>query len=269
MYHFDHLVHFVEKPEQAIIDLQKEGLHVVAGGQHEVWGTYNSLSYFDLSYVELIGINNEDVFAQAAKQPYTLHESYENNKRENGFTRVALRTTTIEADAEKFKKAGFDVSGPTAFSRTKPDGTTVRWQLLHIGKGPVKVSYPFFIQWDEADNVRREQLTNQGVIAPHAAGALKITEVAYILERTAYLEELAEVLGAPLVFGVDEEYDAEIATIELGGMRFKFYRPQGDGPVWEAYLDHGQGIYNITLSGSNEEKVVHYEGANYIFTSGK
>lgn len=269
MYHFDHIVHFVEKPEQAIEDLKKEGLHVVAGGQHEVWGTYNSLSYFDLSYIEFISINNEEVFAEAAKQPYTLHESYEKNKRTNGLTRVALRTTTIEEDAEKFRKAGFDVHGPTAFSRTKPDGSVIRWQLLHIGKGSVKVSYPFFIQWDVQDEARREQLTVQGVIAPHAAGELKITEIAYILERTAYLEELADVLGATLVFGVDEKYGAEIATIDLNGMRFKFYRPQGEGAVWDAYLDHGQGIYNLTLSGSHEEKIVHYEGANYIFVNGK
>ena len=269
MYYFDHIVHFVEKPEHAIADLQQEGLHVVAGGQHEMWGTYNSLCYFDLSYIELIGINNEDVFAEAAKKPQTLHESYEKNKRTNGFTRVALRTTTIEQDAAKFKAAGYEVYGPEAFSRTKPDGTVIRWQLLHIGKGSVKVSYPFFIQWDEPDEVRRENLTNAGVIAPHTAGDLKITEISYILERTGYLQELAALVGAKLEFVMDEKYGAEIAVVELNGVVFKFYRPQGDGPVWDAYLDHGQGIYNITLSGSNEDKVVYYEGANYIFKRGK
>lgn len=269
MYYFDHIVHFVDKPEQAIADLQQEGLHAVAGGEHEMWGTYNALSYFDLSYIELIGINNEDVFAQAAKQPYTLHETYEKNKRTNGLTRVALRTTTIEQDAEKFKAAGYDVYGPESFSRTKPDGTVIRWQLLHIGKGEMRVSFPFFIQWDEGDALRRHHLTSAGVIAPHPAGELKITEISYILERTAYLEELAQTIGATITFGVDEQYGAEIAIIELNGMRFKFYRPHGDGPVWDAYLEHGQGIYNLTLSGSNEEKVVHYEGANYIFTAEK
>lgn len=266
MYYFDHIVHFVEKPEHTIEDLQKEGLHVVAGGQHEMWGTYNALSYFDLSYIEFIGINNEDVFAKAATEPYTLHESYEKNNRTNGLTRVALRTTTIEADAENFRQAGFDVYGPSTFSRTKPDGTVICWQLLHIGKKGAKVPYPFFIQWDVQDDVRREQLAEQAVIAPHAAGDLKLTEVAYILERAVYLEELARVLGLTMESTIDEQYGAEVVTIELANMHFKIYRPQGDGPVFDAYLDHGQGIYNITLSGSNEEKVVHYEGANYIFT---
>lgn len=265
MYHFDHIVHFVEKPEQAMEDLQKEGLHVVAGGQHEVWGTYNALSYFDLSYIEFIGINNEAVFANAAKKPHTLHESYEKNKRMNGLTRVALRTTTIEQDAEKFKAAGFDVYGPETFSRTKPDGTVIRWQLLHIGKSSMQVSYPFFIQWEEPDEVRREKLMEQGVMAAHTVGELKITEISYILKRMNYLQELADFLGAKLHLMMDEQYGAEVGVIELKDIRFKFYRPQGEGAVWDAYLDHGQGIYNVTLSGSDEEKIVHYDGANYIF----
>lgn len=266
MYQFDHIVHFVSKPEDAVIELNKQGLHAVAGGRHDMWGTYNALSYFGLSYIEFIGIDNEAVFAQAAKQPHTLHESYEKNKRTNGLTRVALRTTTIEQDAEKFAAAGFTINGPTAFSRTKPDGTVVSWKLLHIGKRDAKVSYPFFIQWDEPDDVRHEQLTAQGVIATHPAGDLKIKEIAYILEKTGYLKELAELCGANYTVSIHEEYNAKLVTVELGGTNFTFYQPLGEGSVWDALVSHGQGIYNMTFSNSDEEKIVYYEGANYIFT---
>lgn len=265
MYQFDHLVHFVKKPEQAVIDLKNEGLHVVKGGRHEMWGTYNALSYFGLSYIEFIGIDQEAVFQEAAKHPFTLHETYEKNRRQNGLTRTAIRTTSIEEDAKKFVQAGFLVNGPKAFSRTKPDGTVVSWKLLHIGKEDVKAPYPFFIEWDEVDEVREAQLTAQGTMAVHSAGDLKIAEITSILEQTGHLEEFTTLLGIPFGYTTDVENNAEVLWYELSGTHFKFYRPLGDGPVWEAFLEDGPGMYNVTFSGSEEDKIVHYEGANYIF----
>jgi len=53
---FDHLVHFVQNPLGAMEDAKKMGLHAFAGGNHEKWGTYNSLAYFGLSYIEFLGI---------------------------------------------------------------------------------------------------------------------------------------------------------------------------------------------------------------------
>ena len=53
---FDHLVHFVENPNEAIEVLKEKGIHAIKGGEHQNGQTYNTLSYFDLSYIEFIGV---------------------------------------------------------------------------------------------------------------------------------------------------------------------------------------------------------------------
>ena len=62
---FDHFVHLTPDPTEAAKDFQKIGLHAVQGGKHEKLGTYNTLSYFDLSYVDLIGIFDEALVKEA------------------------------------------------------------------------------------------------------------------------------------------------------------------------------------------------------------
>ena len=50
---FDHLVHAVNcTPEEAAKQMQERGFHTALGGEHTTWGTWNSLCYFDLSYIE-------------------------------------------------------------------------------------------------------------------------------------------------------------------------------------------------------------------------
>lgn len=267
MYQIDHLVHFVESPEQAIEQLSKEGLHVVAGGKHDAWGTYNSLCYFGSTYIEFIGIFDEELFEQAATKRYTLHESYKKRRRENGLTRFSLRTQNIAEDASKFKEAGFDVIGPEQFSRTTPDGSVVSWQLLHVGKPNSKIEYPFFIQWDLEDEERFEKLKQQNVIAPHEAGQLKIEAVSYILESFKPVELMSTLCGAEFTITTDEQINAEVLTVHLDGGNLDFYRPLGEGEVWDALLEHGKGLYNVLLRGADEEKVVYYDGVSYIFKS--
>lgn len=53
---FDHIVHYVHQPEQVFKALEPYGISAIQGGRHEQIGTYNALSYFDLSYIEWIGV---------------------------------------------------------------------------------------------------------------------------------------------------------------------------------------------------------------------
>ena len=61
MLRFDHLVHAVHgTPEEAAKQMQELGFHTVLGGEHTNWGTWNSLSYFDLSYIEFLAVQYEE-----------------------------------------------------------------------------------------------------------------------------------------------------------------------------------------------------------------
>lgn len=265
MYLFDHVVHVVKKPEQAVEYLQNEGIHAVMGGKHEMWGTYNALSYFDLSYIECIGIFDDALFEQAASEKYSLHASIAQDK--SGLSRFAVRTTTIEQDAEKFREAGFEVSGPTAFSRTREDGSVVGWQLLYIGTPTTKFACPFFIQWDEADDVRREALETQGVIAKHATGDLQLAELHFVVPNFVTLEKLAVLCDVTIEKVSNVNDNVDIMKVLLPNITLVFQCPTGDGYVWDYILDYGYGIEKLVLTGANAARVIKYDGAIYEMTT--
>ncbi|MGN7476391.1 VOC family protein [Solibacillus silvestris] len=263
MYQFDHLVHFVHQPEKTMHQLQQEGFHAVAGGSHEAWGTYNTLSYFDLSYIELIGIEDEEKYKEAANKNYTLHASYEKSRRKDGLIRFAIRTTTIEEDAKMFAQAGLEVFGPERFTRKREDGSEISWQLLHIGHPNSKIDFPFFIQWDEGDGIRRKELMERGVIAKHPLGDLTLEAVHFVVPNFDAVNQIAELCGAAILKKEDLEANAEYTIVLLDGVKLIFAKPIGEGIVWDFMLENGYGIKKAVLSGAQETKLITIDGARY------
>ncbi|MGN7115271.1 VOC family protein [Lysinibacillus odysseyi] len=266
MYKLDHIVHFVDSPEVAMTELRSNGLHVVPGGKHEQWGTYNALCYFNAAYIELIGIYDQEKFKVAAAIPYTLHETYTRNGCGKGLTRVAISTTTIEEDAERFRLAGYDIVGPDRFSRTRPDGSIVSWQLLHIGNKNDQIDLPFFIQWDQSEEERVEDMKDREIINEHAAGPLRIAEISYIVSNFEMARSLLQLCHLESTLKVNEETKAEIMTIYTPSGNLSFYRPYDEGAVWEILMEDGPGLYTVVLSGALEEHTLHFENANYMFS---
>ncbi|EIJ78482.1 hypothetical protein PB1_13029 [Bacillus methanolicus PB1] len=87
---FDHLVHFVEEPEEAIAILKENGIYAVEGGVHENCGTYNALSYFDLSYIEFLSTYDRKLVEQTEHPKHSLMETVVNDRFTEGFSRVAI-----------------------------------------------------------------------------------------------------------------------------------------------------------------------------------
>lgn len=266
MYKLDHIVHFVESPEEAMKELQAEGLHVVPGGKHEQWGTYNALCYFNEAYIELIGIYDQQKFKEAAAIPYTLHETYARNNGKNGLTRVAISTTTIEEDAERFRKAGYEVTGPERFSRTRPDGSLISWQLLYVGYENRSIDLPFFIQWDEPEDERIKDMKDRGIIDDHAVGHVKIAEISYIVSNFEMVRMLQQLCRLEHTLNVDEEMKVEVMTVHTPSGNLSFYCPYDEGDAWNMLMEEGPGLYTVVLTGAQKEHVLHFHNANYLFT---
>lgn len=248
MYLLDHLVHFVEKPERLVETTKNFGLHTVNGGKHEMWGTYNSLCYFGLSYIEFIGIYDKALFEKSARKPFTLHETYKNNEYQNGVVRLALRTNSIEEDAEKLNSLGYEVYGPDKFSRTRPDGSILKWKLLHFGKHGQSLDFPFIIEWEGNDNERYQDLVESGTIEPHPLGNLQIAEIEIEVEDLSIATEWGKVLDFE-VEGTDN-----IRMVKLANCILKFKK-----------IDGNHKIAQITISGTEEEKEVIIEGTRLSF----
>ncbi|MGM9949999.1 MAG: VOC family protein [Lysinibacillus sp.] len=267
MYKIDHIVHFVDDPEDATKDLRKQGLHVVPGGRHEQWGTYNALCYFDTAYIELIGIHDKEKFKEAASIPYTLHQTHARGNYQNGLVRVAISTTTIDEDARSFRAAGFDVIGPDHFTRTRPDGSVIGWQLLHVGRKECQIELPFFIQWDQPEEERVEEMQELGIIQEHEVGPLQIAEVSYIVPNFETAEALVQLCMLESTLTRDEELRAEVLTVHTPTGNLAFYCPYDDGDAWDVLMEEGAGIYTLILAGASKERLLHYENASYLFTA--
>ena len=238
---FDHIVHQVPSPEETMAFLNARGIHTVKGGQHTMWGTYNTLSYFGLSYIEQIAVYDRALFEEAAKLPYSLHHTFKQNNEEFGFSRIVLRTTTIDREAERLRALGFDVYGPDACSRTRPDGTVVNWKLMHFGKPNLAVDFPFFIEWTDEDDIRLTQLENSG--AWKRQQSLEMTSIRFKVKDVGETVSLwQQVLQLP------QTVEGEVISLHLPNMRLDFY--SGNDVV----TDQKQGPFAVTLTDQSKEK---------------
>lgn len=263
---FDHFVHLTPDPVESIDQFQKLGLHAVQGGKHENLGTYNALSYFDLSYVELIGTFDEQLAKEAGKVKYSLSETFIRNGLQPGPQRIALRSNNLQQLAEHFKAKGLEVNGPTNFSRKRPDGTLVTWKLLFTESPNESPQLPFFIEWDEKDDERREDLKQRGVIANHPLGNIQVDGAAFAVRDAKKIANLwSELLNLPKGDSYeDTQWNAKVQRLSLKGGDIIFYEPLGEGLVADILQERGVSLFALQLKGENK-KIEKIYNAYYRF----
>lgn len=267
MFQFDHLVHSVNSPLEAIEQFHKLGLHAVEGGKHESLGTYNSLSYYDLSYIELIGIYDKQTVEASSDLKYSLRETLKKDQFTEGLARIALRSSDLEKDAERFRQLGLEVYGPHPMSRKRPDGSVVSWKLLYAGKQGEQLALPFFIEWDQGDEERKQDLINRSVIAEHEKGDIHLSSIGFAVEN---LEETAKkwVQYLDLQEGetfVDSSLNATGKRLHLKGGDIVLYSPNGEGRVSEVLEKRGEKPFLVQFAGASQEEEVQLFEATYRF----
>ena len=97
------------------------------------------------------------------------------------------RTTDLAIMARRAAAAGLTTRGPVPFSRTRPDGITLRWSLLYLTGHAFGGLLPFFIDWEGS---------------PHPSGDgsnLRLETLDATHPDAAELERLYSELGLPLV----------------------------------------------------------------------
>ncbi len=268
MFQFDHLVHFVNSPVEAIQQFYNIGLHAVEGGKHESLGTYNSLSYYDLSYIELIGVYDKEAVLSSSTMKYSLRETLKNNQYIEGLTRIALRSTDLESIAERFRQLGLEVYGPHPMSRKRPDGSVVSWKLLYAGKHGEKLDLPFFIEWDQKDEERKQDLIDRGVIARHEKGDIHLSYVGFAVQNhEEAAKRWADYLG--LKEGetfFDSSLNATGKRLQLKGGDIVLFSPNGEGHVSEILTKRGEKPFLVQFNGAGQEEEVRISEAIYRFS---
>ncbi|MCI1881120.1 MAG: VOC family protein [Sporolactobacillus sp.] len=161
-YAVDHIIHYVNDPDRLIEEGRRVGLYAVKGGRHETRGTYNTLAHFNFGYVEWIGVYDWDL-ARKNRVPHSVIDRIIRSGRREGIVHLALRTSDIAGDVERFRQAGVTTVGPIHGQRRRPDGTLVTWRQLYLYDSTNDIELPFLIQWDRAEQPERETSLNPSV----------------------------------------------------------------------------------------------------------
>lgn len=155
---FDHIIHYVDGIES--IEFPHQYILAIQGGKHTQLGTYNQLSYIDLHYIEWIDVFDAALarsYAQTEEGRLSFANTFKDEHVQEGFKRICLRTQNISSVKTHLEQFDLDIVGPIEMSRTKPDGTTIQWQLLYLDDKQ-ELNLPFIIQWGESDEEREASL---------------------------------------------------------------------------------------------------------------
>lgn len=114
------------------------GLPSDYGGPHSNGRTHMAVIGFgDGSYIELI----------STLEPGAESPVWDRHIRGDGGPAAwAVRSDDVAADAERLRRCGIPVEGPSRWSRRRPDGTVLEWDLAFIGEGPPGSVLPFVIR---------------------------------------------------------------------------------------------------------------------------
>ncbi|MFC5735670.1 VOC family protein [Cytobacillus gottheilii] len=161
----DHVVHFIAETPQNIVDtFQNKGIHAVAGGSHQSWGTYNSLLYTASSYIEFFAIEHDEIAAES-DNPLVKHLR-EKIKKKEGIGQICFRTDNINNLQQHLHNQDLKTLPIFDGSRVRDDGKRIQWKMLFIEETDPSIPFPFFIEWAENDDIRLAELKNSGFIHP-------------------------------------------------------------------------------------------------------
>ena len=136
----DHVLYAVHDLEAAGERFAEEfGLDSVEGGSHPEWGTANRIVPLGSAYVELIAVVDPQVAASSDFGRPVL-DAVAIDQRLVGWV---VATADLQRIAHRLD---LDVARG---SRTKPDGTTLRWQLAGVAPALDAGALPIFIEWGD------------------------------------------------------------------------------------------------------------------------
>jgi hypothetical protein len=118
---------------------QRTGVRAAPGGVHPGAGTKNALLSLGTSrYWEIIA---PDPLQPASTDPRSLA-----SLKGPALVGWAIHRHDLDEFAARLRHAGIECAGPNPGSRSRPDGTTLRWKSLTLmdDRGVL----PFFIEWD-------------------------------------------------------------------------------------------------------------------------
>lgn len=158
MRQIDHIVYTVPNLEDAIADLETRlGVKPVIGGRHATQGTKNALVNLDNgAYLEILAADDENT---DISPPRWMGVDVLTQPQ---ITRWALKSDKLSADAAVLSAYDPKLGHTNAGSRQRPDGSTLRWELILPTALPEVDILPFMVDWSQSDIHPHEALPDMG-----------------------------------------------------------------------------------------------------------
>ena len=158
MRHTDHIVYTVPNLEEAVADLElRLGVKPIIGGRHPTQGTKNALVNLDNgAYLEILAADDENT---DIAPPRWMGVDVLTRPR---ITRWAVKSDNLPADAAVLSAFDSGLGHTSAGSRRRPDGGTLRWELILPTALPEVDVLPFMVDWSESDIHPHEALPDVG-----------------------------------------------------------------------------------------------------------
>ncbi|MGO3048483.1 VOC family protein [Staphylococcus casei] len=155
----DHIIHYVHQ----LNDFKYPGhlftLH--QGGQHVRLGTFNRLAYLNNAYIELLDVFKPEILQKVIKSDegrVSFPSKIVQDHYKQGLKTLAFRTQDMEQLKKDLENRNIEVIGPVHMHRENKKGDKTSWKLLYIADPDYRVKPPFFIQWNEREEVRNKKI---------------------------------------------------------------------------------------------------------------
>jgi catechol 2,3-dioxygenase-like lactoylglutathione lyase family enzyme len=245
----DHIVISVNDVNTAIETYRGLGFNAFYGGKHASGLTHNGLVVFDDgSYLELIGL------VEPSKADEGEFYDLVRSDTSEGYTGFALISDALETDIARIRDAGVAASDIKAGSRTRTDGTVLKWKMSSLDDG----RNPFIIT-DETPRILR--VPAEGDNIQHHNAAQGIADVRILVDDLdAAIKRYTAIVGSsPVMQNGQALFALASGTITLAA-------PANDAET--AYFkQYGAVPYQLTLIGQADAILPeNAHGARFVFT---
>lgn len=241
----DHIVHFLsDHPNKAIMEWKKLGYKAVMGGSHESWGTFNSLLYSSISYIEFLAVENQTI-AEQSDNPLII-QLITDLRNGDGIGQICFRTKDIVMLKEQLKNKGITTFPIFHGCRKRHDGSMIRWKMLFM-KEKASLPFPLFIEWEQMDEDRFEELKVLGMtdkkLENHSVKSIFIA--CYNAEKTA--KEWTRLFDFPIInnnFVVN--FSTKSIVLQCGSLELVFCESLSqEGVIHETLKSRGERPFFI------------------------
>jgi Glyoxalase-like domain len=161
----DHAIYAVRDFELAARRFRDDfGLAAVPGGRHQGWGTANWIVPLGPSYIELIGVHDEEAAARSWLGSHVLSVLREGER----WIGWVVRPDLFDEAAER---AGLQ---PSEGSRVRPDGQEIRWRSAGVEEAMQDPLLPFFIEWLVPEELHPGRMPAEHRVQPNGISSVEV-----------------------------------------------------------------------------------------------